>query len=78
MSKPMMIQDQDAERISVLQKRLKLPTKIAVLRAAISLLEGEAERAEKIKRWQKAVSLVAKNSQQINKEFQKSSRLKDL
>lgn len=81
MSTPMMIQEHDAARISTLQKRLKLPTKIAVLRAAISMLEQEVHRQERINRWQKAAAIVAQQSKRINKEFQtrsRSKRLKDL
>lgn len=76
MGKPLMIQQIDDERIEILKKDLKIHKKIDVIRAALTLLEHEAERLKRIKRWKNAAELVAKSSQIVNQEFQKNSRIK--
>ena len=76
MGKPLMIQQIDDERIEFLKKDLKINKKIDVIRAALTLLEHEAERLKRIKRWKNAAKLIAKNSHMVNKEFQKNSRIK--
>lgn len=76
MGKPLMIQEDDDRRIKMLQKDFGLNTKIGVVRAGLALLEKEALRLKKIERWKKAAKLVAKQSQEINKEFQACSRIK--
>ena len=73
---PLMIQEEDNKRIDHLKKDLGIHKKIDVVRAALSLLEKEAERIKRIKRWKHAAKLVAKSSQEINKEFQPFSRIK--
>lgn len=73
---PLMIQEADNERIEHLKKDLKIRKKIDVIRAALVLLEKEAERIKKIERWKRAAKLVAKSSEEINKEFQSHSRIK--
>lgn len=73
---PLMIQDKDNQRIEHLKKDLGIQTKIDVIRAALVLLEKEAERIKRIKRWKHAAKLVAKSSDEINKEFQPHSRIK--
>lgn len=75
---PIMIQEADNKRIESLKKDLGIPKKIDIIRAGLELLEKEALRIKKIKRWKRAVKLVSKESQHINKEFQKHSRLKHL
>ena len=76
MGKVLMIQKNDEHRIEVLKKDFGIQTKIDVVRAGLTLLEKEAARIKKIKRWKKAAKLVAENSYSINKEFQPHSRLK--
>jgi ATP-dependent Lon protease len=73
---PLMIQNTDNERIENLKKDFGIHKKIDVIRAGLDLLEKEAERLKRIKRWKQAAKLVADSSQKINKEFQKHSRLK--
>lgn len=73
---PLMIQEEDNQRIDHLKKDLGISKKIDVIRAALALLEKEAERIRKIKRWKHAAKVVAKSSAEINKEFQKHSRIK--
>lgn len=72
----LMIQEKDNQRIEHLKKDLGVHKKIDVIRAALSLLEKEAERVKKVKRWKHAAKLVSKSSVEINREFQKFSRLK--
>lgn len=74
---PLMIQKTDNNKIEYLKKELHIHKKIDVIRAGLLLLEKEAQRLQKIKRWKKAAKLVAKNSQEINKQFQSHSRIKE-
>jgi len=76
MGKPLMIQESDDLRIEHLKKSLAIHKKIDVIRAGLALLEKEAAHIKKIKRWKQAAKLVAKNSRDINKEFQLHSRMK--
>ena len=79
MGKPLMLQEADAERIETLKKRLGARTKIQVVRSALDLLERDAERAERVARWRKAAKLVAREqSQRVQREFQRHSRLRRL
>lgn len=78
MGKPLMLQEADAERIETLKKRLGARTKIQVVRSALDLLERDAERAERVARWRKAVKLVRPESGRVLHEFQRHSRLRRL
>jgi hypothetical protein len=76
MGKPLMIQEEDERRIEILKRKLGIQRKVDVLRAGIDLLEKEAERRERIRRWKKAAALVARTSRVVNAEFQAHSRMK--
>jgi hypothetical protein len=76
MSKLLTIQDKDRERIEHLMKDFQIRKQIYVIRAGLDLLENEALRMKRIKRWKQAAKAVAENSRKVNKEFQRSSRLK--
>ena len=78
MGKPLMLQEADADRIETLKKRLGARTKIQVVRSALDLLERDAERAERVVRWRKAVKLVQPESRRVLREFQRHSRLRRL
>jgi len=78
MGKPLMLQDADAERIETLKKRLGARTKIEVVRSALGLLERDADRIERVARWQRAAMMVAAESQRVSREFQRHSRLRRL
>lgn len=71
---PLMIQEQDNERIEHLKKDFGIHKKIDVIRAGLALLEKEAERVKKIKRWKQAAKLISKSSEEVNKEFQAFTR----
>jgi hypothetical protein len=73
-----MLQEDDQQRIEALKKRLGAKTKIEVLRTALDLLERDAERAERVARWRRAVRLVAGESRRVSREFQRHSRLRRL
>ena len=75
MGRPLMLQEADAERIETLKKRLGAPTKIAVVRSALDLLERDADKTERVARWRKAARLVAAESQKVSGEFRRHSRL---
>lgn len=72
----LMLHEKDNQRIDHLKKDLGIHKKIDVIRAALFLLEKEAERIKRVKRWKQAAKLVAKSSDQVNKEFQRHSRIK--
>jgi len=61
-----------------LKKRLGARTKIDVVRSALALLERDAERSERIARWQKAARVAAPESRHVSRDFQSHSRLKRL
>lgn len=73
---PLMIQEKDNERIEMLKKDFGISKKIDVIRAALALMEKEAERIKRVKRWKHAAKLVAKSSDEVNKDFQRHSRIK--
>ena len=73
---PLMIQEKDNIQIEHLKKDLGISKKIDVVRAALALLEKEAARLKRIKRWKHAAKVVAKSSAEINKAFQRHSRIK--
>ena len=76
MGKPLMIQEEDDKAIESLKERTGARTKVDVVRAGLRLLEKETERHERIKLWQKTAALVSKSSAEVNKSFQRGSRLK--
>lgn len=78
MAIPLMIQETDNQKIEKLKKEFGIHKKIDVVRAGLELLEKEAQRLKKIKRWKQAAKLVAESSHEINKEFQPHSRMKSL
>lgn len=78
MGKPLMLQDADAERIESLKKRLHARTKIEVVRSALDLLERDAERAERVAKWHKAVGVAVRESRAVLRDFRPHSRLRRL
>jgi len=78
MGKPLTIQDEDDRRIEALKGRIGAPTKIAVVRAGLDLLEREAERRARVERWRKAARAAAPTSRRVNAEFRRHTRLKKM
>ena len=76
MGKPLMIQEEDDRRIEKLKRRLKIEHKVDIVRAAIALLEKEADRRDRVLRWKRAAVLAADTSREVNADFQPHSRLK--
>ena len=76
MGKPLMIQEADDERIESLKKRLGIESKIGVVRAGMELLEKEADRQERVRRWKRAGALAATTSREVNEDFRRYSRIK--
>jgi len=76
MGKLLMLQEADDRRIVALKAELGAPTKVAVVRAGLDLLEREALRAARIKRWRRAVRLATTESRRVNAEFRSHARLK--
>lgn len=73
---PLMIQESDNQLIEALKKDFGIHKKIDVIRAGLKLLEKEAAQLKKIKRWKQAAKSVSKTSEEVNKDFQKYSRIK--
>jgi hypothetical protein len=78
MGKPLTIQKEDDAKIEVLKKQLGLKTKIDVVRSALKLLEAEASRQNRVKRWQKAAKIVGGSGLEVLKEFATPDRFKNL
>lgn len=76
MGKPLMLQEVDAARIEALKKRLRARTKIDVVRSALDLLERDAERADRIIQWHKAVVVATRESRTALRDFGPHSRLR--
>ena len=76
MGVPLMLQEKDAQRIEALKERLGARTKVEVVRTALDVLERQAERAERVTRWERAVRLARGESRRALKDFRKHSRLK--
>lgn len=73
MGKPLTIQDDDEKKIDDLKQYFGAPSKIAVLRMALALLEQEQQRLEKAKQWVRAVEAVRETSATTNKEMRRGS-----
>lgn len=76
MGKPLMLQEADDRRIEALRKRLGTRTKVDVVRTALRLLEQDAERAERVARWRRAVRVAAGESRRALRDFRPHSRLR--
>ncbi len=76
MRKPLMLQDEDDRRIDILMRRLKITREVDILRAALTLLEKEADRCDRILRWKRAAAMAAATSSEVNADFRPYSRLK--
>jgi hypothetical protein len=74
--KLLILREADDERIERLRTRLGIPRKVDVVRTAMDLLEAEADRQERVKRWKRAAALAAPSSRRVNVEFRQHSRLK--
>lgn len=69
MSSLLKLKDEDLVRIENVKSKLKLDTKVSVLRYALELVEKEIDRSEKIKKWERVAKRASKNSMRVNKEF---------
>jgi hypothetical protein len=78
MGKPLMIQPEDDNRIEVLKEKTGAKSKVDVVRAALTLLEEDVNRSERIKRWERAAKIVGKSGLNVLKEFQTTKRFKNL
>jgi hypothetical protein len=78
MGKPLMIQPEDDSRIESLKEKTGAKSKVDVVRAALTLLEEDVKRFERIKRWERAAKIVGKSGLDVLKDFQTSERFKNL
>ena len=78
MGKPLMIQPEDDNRIESLKEQTGARSKVDVVRAALTLLEEDVKRSERVKRWERAAKVVGKSGLDVLKEFQTKERFKSL
>lgn len=78
MGKPLMLQPEDDTRIEVLKEKTGAKSKVDVVRTALSLLEADIKRTERVKRWERAAKIVGKSGLEILKEFQTTTRFRNL
>lgn len=78
MGKPLMIQQADDTRIEKLKRRIGARSKVDVVRAALTLLEADVSRAERVKRWERAARIVGRSGLDVAKDFRTQSRFKKL
>ena len=76
MGKPLMLQEEDDQKIELLKEKLHAKTKVEVVRAGLALLEIETERRLRIENWKRTAKIVSATSATVNREFQSHSRLK--
>ena len=74
MGKSLLLRERDVEQIDTLKDRMRARTRIEVVRVALDLLE----HSTRVRRWARAVTLVAGESRAVQGEFQRHSRLKRL
>lgn len=73
-----MLQPEDDTRIEVLKEKTGAKSKVDVVRTALSLLEADIKRTERVKRWERAAKIVGKSGLEILKEFQTTTRFRNL
>ena len=78
MGKPLMIQPEDDNRIESLKEKIGARSKVDVVRAALTLLEEDVKRSERVKRWERAAKVVGTSGLDVLKEFQTKERFKSL
>lgn len=78
MGKPLMIQPEDDSRIETLKEKTGAKSKVDVVRAALTLLEADIKRSERVRRWQRAAKIVGNSGLDVLKEFQTTTRFKNL
>lgn len=78
MGKPLMIQPEDDSRIENLKVKTGAKSKVDVVRAALTLLEADVKKSERIQRWERAAKIVSKSGLDVLKEFQTKERFKNL
>ena len=72
----LMLQEADAQRIEMLKKRLGARSKVDVVRTALDMLERDAERTDRVRRWERAVRLAKGESRRVGKDFRPHSSLR--
>lgn len=78
MGKPLMIQEEDNQKIEELKERIGAKTKIEVLRSALTLLEEKISREDRVKRWKRAAKVVGLSDMEVLKDFQTEKRFEGL
>lgn len=73
MGRRLTVQDSDDDKIEELRQFFEVPTKIAIVRMALALLDKERVRQMKVNRWCKAAQSVKQESANVNSEFRKRS-----
>lgn len=76
MAIPFTIQTMDNERLIRLKSLMKAKSKVDVLRRALDSLEEQLAKQKRLKQWKKAAASVARQSAEVNRDFQKHSLIK--
>ena len=78
MGVPITIKTEDDERLLLLKEQTKSKSKVDVIRKALSLLELDINKKERIKRWKKAAAIVGDSSLEVLHEFKTKNRFDKL
>ncbi|MFZ4403905.1 MAG: hypothetical protein ACOYOK_07365 [Pseudobdellovibrionaceae bacterium] len=78
MGRPLMIQPEDDSRIEKLKQQTGAKSKVDVVRAALTLLEVDVSKAQRIKRWERAAKIIGSSGLEVLKDFQTKDRFKKL
>jgi hypothetical protein len=75
---PLTIQTEDDERLLLLKKQTKAKSKVDVIRKALTLLELQVTKKERIKKWKKSANLITDSSSDVLSDFNTPERFSDL
>lgn len=75
---PLTIKPEDNEKLLFLKKRTGAKSKVEVLRTALNLYDLQVAKKERIKKWQKAASLIGDTSLEVLSDFKTKNRFEDL
>ncbi len=78
MGVPITIKEEDDEKLLRLKEQTKSKSKVDVIRKALSLLELDLAKKERIKRWRQAASIIGDSSLEVLEDFKTKNRFNDL
>jgi hypothetical protein len=78
MGKPLMITLEDDIRLLSLREKTGAKSKMEVIRNALTLLEQQISREERVSRWKKSAKIVAESSAAALNDFKTKKRFENL